>query len=197
MSPTTITPMNSQNFGKIPYVDWSSANLVGHNVRETMRTLEQMQGLFHSRNDLERMDLNTIVYRVHWYAPVPEGTQGGLFWGTTVIEPGRVGDEYFMTHGHFHVERDRAEYYGCIVGRGMVIMMDTARRTWAEPMAPGSVHYIAGNVAHRVANTGQTPLKFVACWPSDAGHDYEAIRQKGFGARLFACNGEPVLVPTE
>jgi len=189
--------MKSQNLGEIPYIDWSSGDFVGHNVRETMKTLEQMQGLFHSRNDLERMDLNTIVYRVHWYAPVPEGTPGGLFWGTTVIEPGRVGDEYFMTRGHFHVEGNRAEYYGCIVGRGMVIMMDTARRTWAEAMAPGSVHYIPGNVAHRVANTGQTPLKFVACWPSDAGHDYEAIRQKGFGARLFAYNGEPVLVPTE
>jgi glucose-6-phosphate isomerase len=189
--------MKSQNFGEIPHIDWISGHFVGHDVRETMKTLEQMQGLFHSCNDLERMDLNTIVYRVHWYAPVPEGTPGGLFWGTTVIEPGRVGDEYFMTSGHFHVERNRAEYYSCIVGRGMVIMMDTARRTWAEAMASGSVHYIPGNVAHRVANTGQTPLKFVACWPSDAGHNYEVIRQKGFGARLFACNGEPVLVPTE
>jgi glucose-6-phosphate isomerase len=148
--------MNSQIFGKIPHIDWCSGSLVGHNVRETIRTLEQIQGLFHSRNDLERMDLNTIVYRVHWYAPVPEGTQGGLFWGTTVIEPGRVGDEYFMTHGHFHVERDRAEYYGCIVGSGMVIMMDTARRTWAEVMTPGSLHYIPGNVAHRAMRVTTT-----------------------------------------
>ena len=189
--------MNSQNFGKIPHIDWCSGNLVGHNVRDTMRTLEQMQGLFNSRNDLERMDLNTIVYRVQWYAPVPEGTQGGLFWGTTVIEPGRVGDEYFMTHGHFHAKRDRAEYYGCIEGKGMLIMMDTARRTWAEWMAPGSIHYVPGNVAHRVANAGERQLKLTACWPSDAGHDYAAIRHEGFGARLLARNGEAVLVPTQ
>jgi glucose-6-phosphate isomerase, archaeal len=189
--------MNSQNFAEIPHIEWSSGNLVGNKVRETVKTFGQLQGLFQRGNDLEPMDLNTIVYRVHCYAPVPEGTEGGLFWGTTVIEPGRVGDEYFMTHGHFHVKRDRAEYYGCIEGRGMLIMMDTARRTWAEGMAPGSLHYIPGNVAHRVANTGQAPLKFVACWPSDAGHDYEAIREKGFGARLFARNGEPVLVRTE
>jgi glucose-6-phosphate isomerase len=189
--------MNSQNFEEILHIEWSSGDLVGNNVRETVKTFGQLQGLFQHGNDLEPMDLNTIIYRVHWYAPVPEGTEGGLFWGTTVIEPGRVGDEYFMTHGHFHVKRDRAEYYGCIEGRGMLIMMDTARRTWAEGMAPGSLHYIPGNVAHRVANTGQAPLKFVACWPSDAGHDYEAIREKGFGARVFARNGEPVLVRTE
>jgi glucose-6-phosphate isomerase, archaeal len=197
MSPTTIIPMNSQNFGEIPHIQWSSGNLVGNNVRETVKTFGQLQGLFQHGNDLEHLDLNTIVYRVHWYAPVPEGTEGGLFWGTTVIEPGRVGDEYFMTHGHFHVKRDRAEYYACIEGRGMLIMMDTARRTWAEGMAPGGLHYIPGNIAHRVANTGQAPLKFVACWPSDAGHDYEAIRERGFGARVFERNGEPVLVRTE
>jgi len=189
--------MNSHNLGEIPHIEWSSGNLVGPNVHETAKTFGQLQGLFQRGNDLEQMDLNTIIYRVHWYAPVPEGTEGGLFWGTTLIEPGRVGDEYFMTHGHFHVKRDRGEYYSCIEGRGMLIMMDTARRTWAEGMAPGSLHYIPGNVAHRVANTGQAPLKFVACWPSDAGHDYEAIREKGFGARLFERNEEPVLVRTE
>jgi len=189
--------MNSPKIWGIACVDWPTGSLVGLNVRESVKTLGQMRGLFQNQNEFERMDLNTIIYRVQWLAPVPDGTEGGLFWGTTVIEPGRVGDEYFMTHGHFHAKRDRAEYYGCLEGKGMLIMMDTARRTWAEGMAPGSLHYIPGNVAHRVANTGQAPLKFVACWPSDAGHDYEAIREKGFGARLFERNEEPVLVRTE
>jgi glucose-6-phosphate isomerase len=156
-----------------------------------------MRGLFQSLKHWERMDPNTIVYRVKWCAPVPEGTEGGLFWGTTVIEPGRVGDEYFMTHGHFHANRQRAEYYSCIEGEGMLIMMDVSPQTWTEPMSPGSLHYIPLNVAHRVANTGQSPLKFVACWPSDAGHDYESIHQNGFGARLVARNDRPVLIGTE
>ena len=189
--------MNSPKIGGIACIDWSTGSLVGLNVRESVKTLGQMQGLFQSQNDFERMDLNTIIYRVRWHTPVPDGTEGGLFWGTTVIEPGRVGDEYFMTHGHFHVKRDRAEYYGCIEGKGMLIMMDTARHTWAEWMAPGSLHYVPGNVAHRVANAGQTQLKLTACWPSDAGHDYEVIRQEGFGARLLARNGEAVLVPRQ
>jgi glucose-6-phosphate isomerase len=188
--------MNSQKLGGLAYVDWSTGSLVGPNVCENVKTLGQMKGLFRSQTDFERMDLNAIVYRVQWLSPVPGGTEGGLFWGTTVIEPGLVGDEYFMTHGHFHAKRECAEYYGCIEGNGMLILMDTARRTWGEWMAPGTLHYIPGSIAHRVANAGQTQLKFTACWPSDAGHDYAAIQQEGFGARLLARDGKAVLVPT-
>ena len=35
-----------------------------------------------------------------------------------------------------------------------------------------------GGVAHRVANTGNSVLSFAACWPSDAGHNYEEIANK-------------------
>ena len=35
----------------------------------------------------------------------------------------------------------------------MLILMDRERNTWAERMMPGSLHYIPGGVAHRVANT--------------------------------------------
>ena len=66
-----------------------------------------------------------------------------------------------------------------------------------ESMSPGSLHFIPPNVAHRVANSGKVPLRLVACWPSDAGHDYDAIRRFGFGARLLNVNGKPSLVRTE
>jgi glucose-6-phosphate isomerase len=61
-------------------------------------------------------------------------------------------------------------------------------------MAAGSVHYIPGKVAHRVANTGDIPLAFLACWPSDAGHDYAQIRATGFSKRMLLRNGEPCLL---
>ena len=35
-------------------------------------------------------------------------------------------------------------------------------------------------VAHRVANIGYSVLSFAACWPSDAGHDYQVILENGF-----------------
>jgi glucose-6-phosphate isomerase, archaeal len=62
-------------------------------------------------------------------------------------------------------------------------------------MSPGSLHYIEGQHAHRVANTGDSPLIFWACWPSDAGYDYATIAERGFGSRLIAKDGIPEFVP--
>ena len=99
-----------------------------------------------------------------------------------------------MTHGHFHARADRTEFYSTIEGTGALILMNDQRKTWVEEMSPGSLHHIPPRTAHRVANTGTTPLRFVACWPSDAGYDYDAIRTRGFSARLLSVNGSPTLV---
>jgi glucose-6-phosphate isomerase len=106
-----------------------------------------------------------------------------------------VGDEYFMTHGHYHLKRDRGEYYGVIGGKGILVLMDEDRATRTEAMVPGSLHYIAGGNAHRVVNSGHEPLLFWACWPSDAGHDYASIKTQGFGARVLHRHGGPVVIP--
>jgi len=140
------------------------------------------------------MNAAQLVYRVQMFRPVAEGVVGGLFWGTTFVEPGLVGDEYFMTKGHFHVLRNRSEYYVTTGGEGALILMDEGRRTRFELMRPGSVHYIPSSHAHRVANTGSSVLSFLACWPSDAGHDYESVLEHGFSARLRRVDGSPFLV---
>ena len=57
----------------------------------------------------------------------------------------------------------------------------------------GSVHYIPGNVAHRLANTGTEVLRVGACWPSDAAHDYATIAASGFMKRLFKGANGPEL----
>ena len=163
-------------------------------VRESVKTLGQLTGIFANEDARRRMDPNTVVYRVQAWCPVPEGTEGALFWGTTVVEPGQVDSEFFMTHGHFHLKRNRTEYYGTTEGTGALILMNEDRETRMEPMSPGSLHFVPPNTAHRVANTGTVPLRFVACWPSDAGHDYESIRARGFGARLKSVDGKATLV---
>jgi glucose-6-phosphate isomerase len=100
-----------------------------------------------------------------------------------------------MTHGHFHADRTRAEYYATAAGHGMLMRMDDERKTWGEEMSPGSLHYISGQHAHRVVNTGDVPLIFWACWGSDAGYDYGSIREHGFGARVLQRSGKPAVVP--
>ncbi len=180
-----------------PYLarmDWATGDINGPAVQERTKTLRDLEALFYDADSLRRLPSSTAVYRVRWCEPVPGGTEGGLFWGTTTIEPGRVGDEYFMTHGHLHLRRDRAEIYSTIRGEGRLILANPDGKCWMQSMQPGTTHYIQGDVAHRVANVGDSQLIFVACWPSDAGHDYGSIVSKGLGARLVCRDGLPILL---
>jgi glucose-6-phosphate isomerase len=178
----------------MPSVDWATGSLHGPEVRESRKTLGELKTLFLDHASAGNLPADTLLYSVQWWAPMNEGTEGGLFWGNTVIEPGKVGREYFMTQGHVHAKGDRAEFYSTVDGAGALILMGPDRKTRIEPMQPGSLHYIPAHTAHRVANTGAKPLRFVACWPSDAGYDYEIIRTRGFSARLLDVNGVPTLV---
>jgi len=112
-------------------VDWSTGDLSGEGIEESVKTLGQLAGLFKDEAAWRSMDPVTEVYRVRFWRPVPEGTSGGLFWGATILQPGRVGDEYFMTHGHFHAIRDRAEYYATVKGTGRCCL-------WAKRSTPGA-----------------------------------------------------------
>ncbi len=178
-------------------LDWARGEMSGPAVRETVKTLAELSGLFRDREAYAAMDPQREVYRVRAWAPVAAGEEGGLFWGVTILQPGKVGDEFFMTHGHFHANRTRAEYYATVAGQGILLRMDEQRATRGEAMSPGTLHYIRGRHAHRVVNVGPEPLIFWACWGSDAGYDYGIIRQEGFGAAVVERDGKPAIVPYE
>ncbi len=169
----------------------------GGPVVSQIRKMKDLQGIFHDEKAFRKMPPEQVAYTVQSWLPVPEGTSGGLYFGTTNLMPGKIGDEYMITKGHFHSRSDRAEFYWGIQGQGMLLLMDRERHTWTEEMYPGSLHYIPAHVAHRVANTGSSVLIFGACWPSDAGHDYKEIAANGFSARLVEKEGNPLLVSNE
>ncbi len=175
-------------------IDLKTWALSGEGVIDSQRNIGQLANVFGDEESRKKMNQDELVYNVQAHLPAKEGTSGGLYFGTTIIQPGKVGNEYFMTRGHFHSISDRAEYYWGVKGEGMLILMDKNRNTWAEKMYSGSLHYIGPDIAHRVANTGNVPLHFGASWPSDAGHNYNEIDQNGFSARLVEVNGKPTLV---
>jgi len=178
-------------------IDHTNGNIEGKLVLESVIYLKNLFDVFEDKQAFFDLDTERIIYSVQAIFPVTKDVEGGLFYGKTVIEPGRVGNEYFMTKGHFHHKADRAEFYWGIQGEGILILMDKKRNIRAEKMFPGSLHYINGHVAHRTANTGTTPLIFGACWPSDAGHNYQEIIDEGFSARLMEVDGKPALVSTK
>lgn len=173
--------------------DTLTGRLTGEHIEKTVRKLDDVKDMFKDQKVLETMNLNQIVYEVESDLSVEQGKEGGLFFGTSYVYPGKVGNEYFMTKGHFHSKRDTAEYYWCIEGEGILLLMSEDGKISAEKLIKGSLHYIPGKVAHRVVNVGSEILVIGACWPSDAGHDYEVIAKNGFGVKVIEEDGKVVI----
>jgi glucose-6-phosphate isomerase len=134
-----------------------------------------------------------VIYRVH-HMPVAE-TASELQCSTTVLEAGTVGDEYFMTRGHFHEVRDRSEVYLGISGEGLLLMATESGEHRVVPMAEGTVAYVPGRWAHRAVNTGSKPFVFFAAFVGDAGHDYAAVADRGFPVLAVKGRDGPRIVP--
>ena len=87
----------------------AEGSLMGNKVVDSVKTLAQLKDIFIDEQARGLMDQSKVVYKVQALLPISQGTEGGLFFGTTWIEPGTVNEEYFMTHGHFHQVSNRAE----------------------------------------------------------------------------------------
>lgn len=160
---------------------------------QAIRTIADLASIFSDSEAAKKLAPQTVVYEIHGGPADSESTPKLLF-GTTVLYPGQAGAEYFMTRGHFHTNPDRGEFMLTLSGAGALILMDRDRNTWTEPMNSGSVHSIDGRHAHRVANTGSTPLVFLVTWLSDCGHDYETIQAHGFSKLLVKTQNGPALI---
>ena len=146
------------------------------------RRLSDLAGYF-----LAEPKADAEAYTVHEIR-VPE-TQNNLLSSTTILMPGKVGHEYFMTKGHFHAVRDRAEIYLTLSGEGLLVLALEDGTMVTKEMRPGIVNYVPGHWAHRSVNTGTEPLVFYAVYIGDAGYDYATIAEQGFPA-IVVDNGD-------
>ena len=133
-----------------------------------------------------------LIYEV--YEKRRPETAGELLSGLSIVHPGRVGNEYFMTKGHYHLVRDTAEVYYCMQGKGALLMENEAGDTAVEEFYPGRVVYVTPCWAHRSINTGEEDLVTFFVYPGHAGHDYGTIDATGFRKRLVEQNGLPTVV---
>ncbi len=175
-------------------LDPRTGRLSGPGVKESARSLGAIKGYFADEAAAAELS-DRVAYRVQAWEPKPEGEPGAVCCATTFLEPGLVGDEYFLTRGHFHADADRPELEVTISGDGWLVLMTEDRETRVEKMSPGSVHHVPPRTAHRVANVGAVPLVFVSYWASETGHDYQTIIDHGFSARVRQVQGAPALMP--
>lgn len=107
--------------------------------------------------------------------------------------PGTIGEECFMTKGHYHTKLATAETYLCLRGRGLMLMKTPEGEVEWEEFRPGRMVYVPPCWAHRSINTGDEPLISLCHYPGDAGHNYGDIKTEGFPKRVFLRNGEVVV----
>jgi glucose-6-phosphate isomerase, archaeal len=158
-----------------------------------VRRLSDLQGYFQNTMAFQAMlGKNPVLYRV--YPVKNSGEENGLLVGTSIIEPGCVGAEYFMTKGHFHAFVEAPEVYFTLSGEGIILIETADGNTVSQKMKKGAIHYIPGKWAHRTINTGDVPLIFFAVWPANAGHNYGAIKDKGFATLVVKGKNGPELV---
>jgi len=120
---------------------------------------------------------------------------GELIHGISILLPGKVGNEYFMTKGHFHVVLDTAEIYYCLHGEGYMVMENPQGDTCVERLRTGVVLYVPPQWAHRSVNTSSTQnLVTFFAYPGNAGHDYGTIETKGFRKLVIEQENQPVIV---
>jgi glucose-6-phosphate isomerase len=116
-------------------------------------------------------------------------------YGTSTTFPGKVGDEYFMTKGHFHSVLDTAEVYYCLSGRGYMLMENPEGDWEIQELTPGHAVYVPGRYAHRSINiSGDQPLVTFFAFPGHAGHDYGSIETRGFSKLVVERNGRPQVI---
>ncbi|MEM1288135.1 MAG: glucose-6-phosphate isomerase [Pseudomonadota bacterium] len=154
------------------------------------KRLSDLEGLYQDQQAFERAlraDGDRVVYSVHDVRPAQQS--GDLIFGTTHMEPGRIGDEFFMTRGHIHATGNRPETYYGEAGEGLMLMEAPDGTISILEVHPKVMVYVPPFWIHRSVNTGTTPLVMSFCYPSDSGQDYEVIAKSGGMAVRIVADG--------
>ena len=182
--------------------DWDNSFLVDFDLvtglskaaAPSERRLSKMKDMFHDTDAaaqiLEIED--PILYR--WFELGAPERAGDLAFGVTILNPGKVGDEYYMTKGHFHTMLETAEVYYTLSGEGYMIMEDPEGDTQEQPLSKGQVVYVPRRYAHRMVNTGEQPLITLFVFAADDGHAYGSIETKGYHKIVVEKDGKPAIV---
>lgn len=159
------------------------------------RRLSALRGQFHDEDAYNKMlgEEDQLIYEVHEIQR-PK-VEGELMMGVSIVHPGKVGNEFFMTKGHFHSVLETSEIYHCLRGEGYMVMETPEGEDCVEALTPGKILYVPPRWAHRSVCTSRLEdLVTFFAYPANAGHDYGTIEKQGFRKLVLdgACGPEIV-----
>lgn len=141
------------------------------------RRLKDMESSYQAK---EEEGGNPLIYEVY----IRETSHLSL--ATTILYPGTIGNEYYMTKGHVHIKEAPEVYIG-VAGTGLVLTEKQSGEVEYMELKKGEIVYVPPSWAHRAVNTGEEPLVFLNVYPHDAGHDYRVT----FSATVVKEHGKP------
>jgi len=186
--------MGNFNWNQGFTLDFDLQSGFSQNTETTKRYLSDMEGFYEDSEAVKSIleKENPLIYEFYELG-CPE-REGDLAFGTTIVYPGLIGSEYYMTKGHFHRKVDTAEVYYVLEGEGYMVMEDPKGTTRDIPLRKGEAVYVPRSFAHRSVNTGGAPLVMFFTFAADAGHDYGTIEKKGYHHMICRKDGEAVVM---
>lgn len=175
-------PANPEGFQSFP------------NMHHVQRHLSDLQDYFSNQSAVASVMAQSDPLIYEYWEMEYAGTGNGFSFGMTSIQPGQIGNEYFLTKGHFHADGMGDEMHLIMEGRGLVLLSDRKGNSMCMEMLPAKICYYPGHLAHRTINTGLKPLVFMGIWPPNIVHDYETIKCSGFPKIILASQSGPELI---
>src|SRR5258708_15785884 len=123
------------------------------NTGRYRKYLRELDGIYEDQTNFRKLVEacgNEVAYRVE----EARFTDGGsdLITGISVLEPGKVGSEFFMTRGHLHQRADRPETYYCLAGHGILLMETLEGRIEAPEIRSRTLLYVPPFCVHLTEN---------------------------------------------
>jgi glucose-6-phosphate isomerase len=171
---------NNFNWEKNFKVDFDLKTGASKNAQSSKRYLSKIKETFYDNKSADEILKTTDPLVYEFYELGAPEKEGDLAFGTSIVYPGKVGDEFHMTKGHFHTILETAETYYCLSGKGGMMLENPEGDVTFEELNPGVALYVAKRYAHRSVNIGDEPLVTFFTFRADAGHDYGTIEEKGY-----------------
>ncbi len=176
-------------------IDFDLATGMSKSQAETsVRNVSDMKGMFADEMAWQEAVDNGNPKVYEFYEMGAPENDAHLAFGASITYAGKIGNEYFMTKGHFHTILETAEIYYCIGGFGYMLLESPEGDWSAQKLSPGMMVYVPPRYAHRSINTGDEPMVTIFSFRGDAGHDYGTIETKGYRKLIVDKDGKPEII---
>tara|TARA_Y100000310_G_C20608020_1_gene776547 strand:- start:37 stop:507 length:471 start_codon:yes stop_codon:yes gene_type:complete len=142
-------------------IDFDTKDLKKKHDKIIVRRFKDMADHYKNPNGIKG---NPIIYNV--YIVEFDVFEAGL----TVINPGNINGEYYMTKGHKH-EHPTKEVYILMEGKGK-LLIKKGKKSYVVTMEKGKTYILPKNWGHRIINTGNKELEVMTIYSKKAGRGY-------------------------